>query len=392
MKKPRLLLIISLIVFVISVLIMCVDVKKRWERFVVASATVTKPSLSLYYRISDTLDYTKPVGDAIKPFLDLAVQFPQFIKSTPTYQKATWVMFETLNNVDKEMGSMTWPKTVAYIYGVAGSDLLASKSLLAITLTAASLDTLQPLTYITENGIGKDKFLADYEKLKGKSFILKKNIQRQEGCMITGDLQVVAAAFDPTSGYVVCQELLQNPLVITEASGIGRKVNVRIYLLVIVSPVVGCTCYMYNDGFMYYTPSAFVAGSLDAAANITTGYIDRQVYIDNPLTFNDLLLKVSTSQASILYNNTIAALTNLAAIYKQKFTEANKNIPGIKFNIFGVDIAPANDYTVKIMEVNKGPDLSYKDDRDELLKKTMVAEMLGIVGILPRATQNFITL
>jgi hypothetical protein len=39
---------------------------------------------------------------------------------------------------------------------------------------------------------------------------------------------------------------------------------------------------------MYYTKDKFVKGSKEEGPNITTGYIDRQVYIDNPLTHQDL--------------------------------------------------------------------------------------------------------
>ena len=38
---------------------------------------------------------------------------------------------------------------------------------------------------------------------------------------------------------------------------------------------------------MYYTPELFEKNSSDLKKNITTGYIDRQIYIDNPLTHMD---------------------------------------------------------------------------------------------------------
>ena len=44
----------------------------------------------------------------------------------------------------------------------------------------------------------------------------------------------------------------------------------------------------------YHTPKFFDYNSIDLK-NITTGYIDRQVYVENPLTtqdFRDILVKV----------------------------------------------------------------------------------------------------
>ena len=38
---------------------------------------------------------------------------------------------------------------------------------------------------------------------------------------------------------------------------------------------------------MYYTPKFFQPNSIDKDRNITTGYIDRQVYVENPLTTQD---------------------------------------------------------------------------------------------------------
>ena len=76
-------------------------------------------------------------------------------------------------------------------------------------------------------------------------------------------------------------QFLENPFIIS-----GRKVNLRYYLLI--------TCYkgqikgyLYKDGFVYYTPKFFKKNSMDFKETITTGYIDRKVYDENPLTTQD---------------------------------------------------------------------------------------------------------
>jgi len=109
---------------------------------------------------------------------------------------------------------------------------------------------------------------------------MKKNIQRQEGLKISNSKHEILDGYK--NGYVLVQELLQDPYLIS-----GRKTNMRFYVLV-VCKANNTDCYVHKDGFMYYTKVPFVKNSLDDAPNITTGYIDRQVYIDNPLTHYDL--------------------------------------------------------------------------------------------------------
>ena len=81
--------------------------------------------------------------------------------------------------------------------------------------------------------------------------------------------------------YVVVQELLQDPYTIS-----GRKINLRVYVLVVKNNNK-TNLYIYSDGFMYYTAELFQKNSTDTKINITTGYIDRKVYEENPLTHND---------------------------------------------------------------------------------------------------------
>ena len=363
MQRSRILLIISIIVFLTSLFLLTLQEKEKF-----ASDTPL-----LYYRISDVLDYSKPSMDALVPFSE----FTDIIVKTNQYIKAQVIMFETLNRIDLMMNKMKWPGTLKIIYGLAGSDNIASKSYLAIKLKAcydqATLDTIIPKTYIMENGLDMDRFITDTRTGNLGLYIMKKNVQRQEGFIITNDRNKIIDGFNPVSDFVVCQELLQDPLLVSK-----RKVNMRIYLLVVVGPKT-TAMYMYNDGFMYYTPGEFKKGSDNTDNNITTGYIDRQVYVDNPLTVKDLLLQLAPAASNLLWKNIVNLMQTLAKCYMPLFQDANKSIPGIKFLIYGCDIAPSNDYGCKLMEVNKGPDLSYKDKRDGKLKREMVREALGIV-------------
>lgn len=364
MLTSRILLFISLVVFLASIFFLTLQEKEKFAN---------NDNRILYYRISDVLDYSKESLAALVPFLE----FKDILVKTNDYNKAQFLMFETLNRIDLMMNKIRLPKTILYIYGLAGSDNIASKSLLAINLKAcydqATLDKLIPKTYIMENGLDMDRFITDTRFGNIGLYIMKKNVQRQEGFVITNDRNKIIDSFNPVNNYVVCQELLQNPLIIDK-----RKVNLRIYLLVIVG-TRGTTMYMYNNGFMYYTPGEFKKGSDKPDENITTGYIDRQVYAKNPLTVKDLLLQLTPAASNILWDNIVSLMKKTAKCFQPLFQDANKAIPGTKFLIYGCDIAPSDDYDCKLMEVNKGPDLSYKDERDGKLKKEMVLEALRLV-------------
>jgi hypothetical protein len=176
---------------------------------------------------------------------------------------------------------------------------------------------------------------------------------------------------------VVCQDLLQDPLVVG-----SRKVNIRIYLLIVVDESNSVSFYMYEDGFMYYTPTPWTPNTTLISTNVTTGYIDRQVYVDNPLTLVNLMTLLGKVPGDLLMNNIKSKLARVCSIYSDNFKTSNATYPGKKFQIFGCDIAPSATLDCTIMEINKGPDLSYKDDNDKAVKLEMVKNALRLVGII----------
>ena len=180
--------------------------------------------------------------------------------------------------------------------------------------------------------------------------------------------------------------MLKNPFLID-----NRKINIRIYLLITChqNKVTG---YIYDDGFIYYTPENYNHFSKNKDSHITTGYISRKVYEKNPLTLHDLYkyMKKKNLNSNILRYNIINLFEKLmSAIYD---LTCNKKyfVNNTSFQLFGVDIAPSHDLSVKLIEVNKGPDMSSKDKRDDKLKTNVVKDMLKLVGIIPNHNNNFI--
>lgn len=252
---------------------------------------------------------------------------------------------------------------------------------------------MMPNSYVLYDQNDVNKINSEFDK--SKIYIMKKNIQRQEGLKITNNLNEILNGYK-NEGYVLVQELLQNPYTIS-----GRKTNMRFYVLVVCNEN-NMSVYVHKDGFMYYTKDLFKVGSLEEGPNITTGYIDRQVYIDNPLTHEDLRNYLNKESRELLetekrireqgykiseiyFNRIYHLIREIFTAFYGKInkvngkTKFNKN--NITFQLFGVDIAVDNQLNPTVMEVNKGPDLGAKDERDSKLKHGVVKDMFKIVGI-----------
>ena len=255
-----------------------------------------------------------------------------------------------------------------------------------------------PMSYILSDKNDISRLKREYQK--NKLYILKKNIQRQEGLKITDSLEEMLNA--EKDNFVIAQELLQNPYTINE-----RKINMRFYVLVICKNNK-IDVYVFNNGFMYYTKDLFQKNNKNFGPNITTGYIDRWIYEVNPLTHEDFkkyldndTRKLSNIELELRQqNNKISEVTfnRIYDLLKNIFISFNGKICGGKLNdhltfqLFGVDIAIDDNLYPKIMEMNKGPDMSAKDERDGSIKYKCTKDILKLVGVInePNTDNGFI--
>jgi hypothetical protein len=298
----------------------------------------------------------------------------------------------TYQNIDKEYEDFEVDKKGIYFLIDGINILIAKQHLYKVILMEYGItntEKLFPKTWIIEED--KKKFIKEFDK--DKIYIVKKNVQRQNGLKIYNDLDKILSHFDEQGEYpsVVVQELLQNPYLID-----GRKINLRVYVLA-TKIKDNFNIYVYNDGFMYYTAEKFIPNSLDPKVNITTGYIDRNIYKVNPLTHQDfrqyLIKNHDEKTADLCFNNMYDLIKKIFGVFLKKIGNMDKLYNNLKFQLFGVDIAIDNEFNAKIMEVNKGPDLGGKDKRDYNLKHNMVRNMLNIVKLCKLDVEdNFIKL
>ena len=336
-----------------------------------------------YYRL-DGLSYNKPSLKTFETFINAFAKQGLQLKQAVKYDDCIFVQFDSLNNIDEYMKKFNPSKRMTHVYGVLGTDFMASKSALAYTLKAAGMHDILPKTYITNNEDDMKELgtiLSTTTNSINKPYILKKNLQRQEGQEISNDRDYILKS---ASDYVVVQEMLQNPLLIN-----GHKCNMRIYLLVVLRPNNNNNIFaIYDNGFMYYTPKAFVKNSINKDEVITTGYIARSIYVKNPLTHKDIQEFIGKERYGILHYNIIDLAKKVRSAYYDMLVSYNNEIPGTKFLIYGMDIAPDNNLGVTLMEINKGPDLSYKDERDKEVKLNMVHKAMGLAGLYKFDSSN----
>jgi hypothetical protein len=322
----------------------------------------------VYYRFSKDMNIHKSM-DIQKCFQDaFEMNVTTEFVNVNNALRSDLILFDNLTYLERYFDQIRWSyMRCKYIYGMRGCDALTGKNYLYMhckdVMSKETLASIFPTTYI---------LATDVEKIPiGKMYIVKSNQQRQQGNVITNNIAFIKAHKDH---FVVCQELLQDPYLVN-----GRKINIRVYLL-IHSHGDGCDFYVNTNGFVYYTPKMFQANSHDKDENITTGYIDRKVYEENPMTLMELKAFMGEAAYTTMFSSVKSVLSHVAAVYTPVLTKANEALSDkSKFLIFGCDFAPSTSLDVKLMEINKGPDLRYKDDKDKDVKLTMVHDMLNLV-------------
>lgn len=345
------------------------------------------------------------------------------INKTDDYKKAVLIFPCGYNNIDDEIKQLpinvdTYEKDKKRVFIIDGADEITAKNYLWKNilkhhgLTKALL--MSPNTYLlTDPEKSEDIKRLEKDHYPGKLYIMKKNVQRQTGLEITDDIEKIKKNAD---SYVLAQELLQDSYLVS-----GRKINLRVYIVVICYESE-TNVYVFNNGFMYYTKQMFTKGDKTPDNHITTGYVERDVYHKNPLTHTDFKLyldmdenqkyhesnnpkvlseiekTIKTQGLSIsktVFDRIKKLIADIFITFKGRICRKNNTngepIPIFKdysVQIFGADVAINDQLQPQIIEINKGPDLSPKDDRDGTVKRKLVSDVLELLGLKTYSNEN----
>lgn len=288
------------------------------------------------------------------------------------------------NNIQDKLLQINPTDPNQRIFAVNNSYELTNKALLWQNLVRkygrARAQTMAPTTYVLANPADIQLFKLEYKP--NLIYILKKNIQRQEGLKITKNYSEILSGF--SQGYVVVQKLLQDPYLIN-----NRKINQRFYVL-LVCQNNQVSAYIHQEGFMYYTKVPYKINTLEFEPNITTGYIDRSVYETNPLTLGDfrIYLKNHGINPDIIFNRIYGLIKNIILSMVDKICVGGKLSKNITFQLFGFDIALDKNLNPMVMEANLGPSIDSHDQRDGEIKRAVITDIFKILKIIPNTNNN----
>lgn len=304
----------------------------------------------------------------------------------------------TYDRIDNEMSKMK-PKENDRVFIINNADQLASKNNIWTNMVNkyGRLYTMRylPATYLLNNKQDKKHFEKEYTEQD--VYILKKNLQQQKGLKVTRNLDEIINS----KGYVLVQKMLQDPYLIND-----RKINMRVYLLVVCRGE-DIACYAHKDGFMYYTKDPFKKYSTKLEEIITSGYIDREVYESSPLTLEDFRVYLDSSRSKTEYEQRIENKYKISqyvfnSIYEMlskvmisiigNICNDNKFKKCVTYQLFGCDVALDDELNAKLMEINKGPDMKPKDDRDREVKYNVMSDVFDLVKIKKKKYNRFIKL
>ena len=330
-----------------------------------------------YYRCKDKL-----IGKIMKNIFD---------KNNIENSNENWNLYIPCgyNNVESELKKILIDKDNKnkYIFGINGCDTIVSKNKIWESLLGCygrkKASTLMPESYILGDPNEMEEFRKKYNPSKNEIYILKKNIQRKEGLKLTRDyFEIMEAVVDD---YKVVQKYITDLYLIN-----GRKINLRIYLLISMKDKT-INFYLCKNGKCIYTNKKYNDNDLDFESNITSYHLDMNVYKENPRDFNELREYLnkdkdpkffSEKNGDYLFNKTELLMREVSlCLYKNLFQ--SKNIEGTTtFQLFGVDVIFDKELNPYLLEMNKGPDMNARDDIDEKMKSLVQSDMFKTVGVL----------
>ena len=307
-----------------------------------------------------------------------------------------------------------------WIGGIIGTDRIISKSglwkeIMKYYIDREEMESWLPKTYVLSSVRDKIEFFGRYQYSDNNGinrdnrdnhdnikFILKKNIQRKEGIHIHEGL-FTNEDWDKynNEGYVVIQEMIERVGRVN-----GRKVNLRVYMLV-TSRKAKVRVYYHQMGKCLYTKGK-VAGDIggesqDIMENYITSYnwdnnveeMD-QLYEENPHTWNDLKRYIDKTCISrgredvgrSMEMKVIKIIKRIKRIMRRVSITPSEWWKITQYQLFGLDFIFDEEWNPYLLEINKGPDMEYKCNKDVMIKRRVYEDIYRTLDIIPSLEES----
>lgn len=291
------------------------------------------------------------------------------------------------NYIDKKINEMTILNNKQKIYVIFNCDKIVSKNNLWDILFQKYGNTneqIMPKTFNINNKEDINLFKNKYLKQKKQNlFLLKKNIQRKKGILISKNINNILNKMN--SGYKIIQEYIPNLYLINK-----RKINLRYYFLIITKQGIINT-YLYQFGKCMYSNKNYDVDYKKIPDSklmnykevfLTSYNLDPEIYNINPEDFNELKKYMGETNYNILYNRTIDTFLKLSKAIQFEFNEKSKLYDNLCFQLFGADIIFDNNLKPYLLELNKGPSMKYVTNKDKLLKEKLIEDLFFKMKLL----------
>jgi len=289
------------------------------------------------------------------------------------------------NNVENELQTIQIKNKIdpskKFIFGINGCDSIVSKNKIWQSLVKCygrpDARKLMPESFVLNEPKDMNAFKNYYNK--NDIYILKKNVQRKEGLKLTSDLNTILTAKDES--YRVVQKYLTNLYLINK-----RKVNLRIYLLIMIKNNK-IYFYMSTVGKCIYTNKEYNDNNFDFESNITSYHLDMNVYKKNPRTLDELYTFLNkdtqNENSSTILSEGIYKLMKEVSYCLSTNIYQSANIKNTTcFQLFGADVIFDTNLHPYLLEFNKGPDMTPRDDIDRKMKTKVQIDMFSKIGML----------
>jgi hypothetical protein len=286
--------------------------------------------------------------------------------------------------VERELHQLI-PTSGQIILAINGCDQIVAKNGLWKVLSEKygrkEASRLTPLSYI----IPTDMLLLEKEYDPHQIYILKKNVQRQQGLLLSKNLLEILDS--KSSGYVIVQKYLMNPLLID-----NRKFDMRVYLLVIQDKKGMKKFYRHKSGRCHYTSKNFTTTSLDTAIHIPTGYIeDNEFKNTHPETLQEMQSYLNGNSREMngdLFFSRLDRLLEKCCLAFNAVLGINTKKDITYCQLFGIDILSNNQLQPLLIEINKGPEMAWNTKVEHQYKKKLLEDMFDLIGYNSQSSQN----
>ena len=343
----------------------------------------------------------------------------KYINDTTNSNSNNWDLYLPCgyNYVEGELKNLNPKNKNQKIFAINGCDKIASKNnlwkILRDYFGRERASTIMPETYIISDIKDMEVFKSNYKS--NKLYLLKKNIQRKEGIIITSDYNEIMKKKD----FKVIQEYVPNLYLIK-----NRKINVRLYLLIVCynGETKG---YLYNKGKCIYTNKDYnssnsVSNNLNNSNNfnklentnnsdntnssgntnnitiskewkethLTSVNLDMEIYKTHPETLEQLEATVGFYKYNKLWIKLVSLFKNCMKAIDGNLCNLKKLDQNVTFQLFGADIIFNKDMHPFLLEFNKGPSMKYMTPTDTKMKKELTQDIFSKVGVIDKPLIN----